>query len=313
MNGLNPSNRGGGRRPAAALLVVIAAAAIAAFVELEQREPDMRSDAQPLPSGVEYRLHLSTREPSGKLSPDWDARTLAALPSDADLIYAIERGLASADASEREMAFAMLPRLIAMDAAAAARLLEQCAQGPECGELRRQLAAAWTTVDVQGAIGWVRTLKGNEERAAAATDIVAQMAKSDFAQAVSISDALAIGRDDGTIERLVQRWATERLPEAISWVGTQPAGANRDQLIARIALVHAQTKPAGAAQLVADLMTAGPARDEALIAVLQEWAFRDPAGAEAWVTQIPPGALHAHATNVLARVAQQQAAYSSSN
>lgn len=298
--------------PAAVLSVVIAAAAAGAFIEIASRGLDPRDGIRPASSEFKYHAPAHPKISANPL-PDQHARMRDTQPSSADLLYDIERGLFSSDAFEREQALAKLPALLAVDAAAAARLLEQFDSGPPRDELRRQLASAWAAADIQGAMRWSQTLARKEERASAQADIVAQVAKSDPAKAVSVSDAFSIGRDDGTVEHTVQLWATERLPDALAWIRAQPAGADRDQLLARIALVQAETEPAGAAQLVTDLMTVGPMQDNAVLSIVQEWALRDPTAAEAWVTQMPPSALHTLASNQLARLAHHRAMYGSSD
>jgi hypothetical protein len=46
----------------------------------------------------------------------------------------------------------------------------------------------------------------------------------------------------------------------------------------------AQSKPAEAATFVMQEITPGPARTEAAISVLHQWALRDSAGAIAWAS-----------------------------
>jgi hypothetical protein len=86
---------------------------------------------------------------------------------------------------------------------------------------------------------------------------------------------------------------------------TQPAGEQRDRLLARIAFVESQTNPDAAVRLVVDQMSAGTAQAEAAISVMHQWALRDPAAAMAWAESFPPGDLHDRAVNEVNNVSAQ--------
>jgi hypothetical protein len=62
------------------------------------------------------------------------------------------------------------------------------------------------------------------------------------AEAIEVADEFGIGRNDGSLEHLVQIWATEKPHEAMRWLEAQPAGDPRTlQLRARIESVAAGT------------------------------------------------------------------------
>jgi len=67
-----------------------------------------------------------------------------------------------------------------------------------------------------------------------------------------------------------------------SWTNTQEASAWRDNIRAYLAYLRAQTDPLAAARLVVSDISPGPARDEAMISVLHQWALRDSEAAKAW-------------------------------
>jgi hypothetical protein len=108
------------------------------------------------------------------------------------------------------------------------------------------------------------------------------------------ADALRLARKlglDGTshalFEDVVQKWANDDFPAALSWANRESAGDQRDRLMARLAFVRSQTQPKAAAQLVVEQIPSGPAQAEAGIAVLHQWALRDFDGALAWVNSFP--------------------------
>ena len=48
------------------------------------------------------------------------------------------------------------------------------------------------------------------------------------------ADRLDVGRDDGTVEHILQIWAVERPDEARRWLANQPDSARIAQLRARL-------------------------------------------------------------------------------
>ena len=229
---------------------------------------------------------------------------LAPFPPSAQLVNEIARTLRTGDSVARERVFnQLLPELIATNAAAAARLAEEWEPGPLRVELLRQVTRQWTAVDFAGAMTWLADLAGRRDRQYAAEAGVAEIARTDPAGAIEVAQVFQVGTGDGSIEHLAQLWTEESPHEAVDWILGRPVGPQRDQLLARIAFVRAQSDPAEAATLTVDFMSPGAARDEAIAAVSRQWAVRDPAAATAWVERFPSGPLRARG---LAEVAAGQ-------
>lgn len=208
----------------------------------------------------------------------------------------ISRALRQGSAAERDRAFHdLLPRLIARDPAAAGHLALAWEPGALRDEFLHHVIRLWSAADIGGTVTWLISLLDAPDRATAARAATAQVAQSDPAGALELSQLLRTGLDDGSLEHLAQLWTEEKPDAAMQWVETRPAGAMRDRLVARIAHVRAQQEPAEAARLVLALMPAGPAQDAAVLTVVRQWAARDPAGAAAWVTQFPAGPLQTRA------------------
>ena len=67
------------------------------------------------------------------------------------------------------------------------------------------------------------------------------LAASDPAQAIQVADQFGVGRDDGSLEHIVQIWATENPDAAMRWIDRQPPNDPRTvQLKARIEQVRPQ-------------------------------------------------------------------------
>ena len=220
----------------------------------------------------------------------------------------IERALLSIDDARRDRAYRqLLPALIKLDPAAVEQLVATWPASPAREELLRNTAHAWSSVSVDGAVGWASGMKEDGERAIVATEIMSHVAQEDPARAVAISDQFGIGRKDGTVEHMVQLWARENLQESLSWAENQPQDPQRDQLIARIATVQAETAPQDAASTALTQIGAGPAQDSAVSQVVRQWSFRDPDAAAAWIEGLPKGHIQDLAEAAAAQSARQLA------
>lgn len=193
----------------------------------------------------------------------------------------------------------LLPKLVARDPSAATRLVETWEAGPLREELLRHLARLMSASDIHATMAWLSGLPEVDQTAAAAA-VVAQVNQTDPAGAIGLAEAFRVGLDDGRQEHLMQLWTEEHPAAAVAWVTSQPAGPSRDRLVARAAHVRAQRDAREASRLVLNFMQPGPAQEDALMAVVRQWAVRDPAAAAAWVHQFPSGPLLSLAQGELA-------------
>jgi len=162
-----------------------------------------------------------------------------------ELVRDIEAALVSVDDRERARALReSLPKLMAAEPKAAAHILERAPRGPNRDEARDRIARLWAAADVDGALQWVSTLDDDDDRRLATVEIRSQIAASDPAAAIEISDLMDVGRNDGTLAHIAQLWAEENPSAAAAWVEKQPAGPLRDELLARIARVQAARRAA---------------------------------------------------------------------
>ena len=216
----------------------------------------------------------------------------------------IARALVSLDDEARDRAYTqLLPALIAIDPAAVEHLVERCPTGPVRDQLLWYTALAWSAANLDGAITWVEGLKNDDERGIAANEVVSQVAQGDPARALEVSAVFGIGRRDGTADHIAQLWAVEDLKGALQWIQAQPQGPPRDQLLARIVVVQAQSAPADAAHTALTRIAPGPMQDDAVVAVLELWSGQDADAASAWVEELPQGHLRDLAQAEIARSA----------
>jgi hypothetical protein len=108
--------------------------------------------------------------------------------------------------------------------------------------------------------------------------------------------------DPGLITSLMMQWASHDFDAAYEWTKKQSADAWRDDILAHLAYLRAQTDPLAAARIVVTDIPAGPAHDEAVISVLYQWALRDAEAARLWAETMADGPLRDRALSEVAGV-----------
>lgn len=119
-----------------------------------------------------------------------------------------------------------------------------------------------------------------------------ELADTDVLAAIESALAQNLCADDpGLLPSLLGRWAREDFTGAHAWLRAQEPAAWRDDLLARLAFFQAQNDPLAAARLVLADIRPGPARDEAIISVVHQWARRDAEAARLWAKSLPDAPL----------------------
>jgi hypothetical protein len=198
----------------------------------EKRQPYPKPTPPPPPSPI----YLPSKE---------RAMTAAEIAAEAAfhnerLALEIERALFARDPQERETVFTfLLPELIQLEPRRVVDMVARLEPGEARDTLRNELARQWISRDRDAAVAWMKSLQEGERRASAyaATRTIAAAAPE---QAIYVADQFGIGRDDGTLEHLVQIWATANFDRATRWLAAQPAGPLKDQLAARVEHVRRQ-------------------------------------------------------------------------
>jgi hypothetical protein len=152
----------------------------------------------------------------------------AAPPADADpretamqleheLTSQIERALVSRDAAARETAFAFaLPELIRLTPTGVIALVARQPAGVARDALRDDTARQWIQMDRDAAVEWLRSLP-DADRSAGGMAAVRTLAASSPPEAIRVADELNIGRDDGSVDHILQLWAASEPDAARRW------------------------------------------------------------------------------------------------
>ena len=173
--------------------------------------------------------------PSKESAPTLEEIEKAAREHNGMLAMVIERALAAGDAQQRETAFTfLLPELLQIDPQRVVGMFARQQRGEARDVLRSEMARQWVAQDRDAAVDWMKSLENRAERRDAAQAAVTSLAAVDPAQAIHVADQFGIGRDDGSLEHLVQMWAEENPEAAKSWIATRPDGPRTEQLRARI-------------------------------------------------------------------------------
>jgi len=168
---------------------------------------------------------------------------------------------------------------------------------------------AWTDKDPKAALAWASGLSDPNERQTALAAVCIELAGTNPALAVTNADVFNLGEQDtNLLPALVGQWAAKDLQGALDWSQNYSVNDQREDMLARVAFVEAQTDPAGAARLVVENISPGTTQDDAAISVLHQWALNDLAGATAWVENFPEGPLKTRAEDTLDHTSYDQAA-----
>jgi len=157
------------------------------------------------------------------------------------LALEIERALVARDPQQRETAFnSLLPELLRAEPARVVDIVSRQQAGEARDVLRDEVTRQWITLDRDAAVEWIGSLDESQRRASA-TIAMRTLSANDPAQAIHVADLFGVGRDDGSLEYIVQIWATENPDAAMRWIDSQPPDDPRTtQLKARIEQVRAQ-------------------------------------------------------------------------
>jgi hypothetical protein len=140
-------------------------------------------------------------------------------------------------------------------------------------------------------------------------------AETDSLAAMEMAIAQKLTADDpGLLSALILRWAERDFSGALEWARTQPRDAARDDILAHLAFLRSSSAPAAAAEIAATEIVAPPARAEAILSVVHQWARRAPEAAQAWSAQLADADLRRRVLeDITAMRAQRQLADTSTD
>jgi len=196
------------------------------------REPPAESAVAP---------SVAVSAPATSTGPSAPPATVASPARAAQLALEIERALVARDLRQRETALGvLLPELLDADPERVTALVAGQQPGEARDALLDAVARQWIRRDRDATIRWIQSLENEVERRASAQAAVSSLAAGAPGQAIYVADQFGIGRDDGSLEQMVQMWAESDLEAAVQWLQTQPDDARTAPLRARIELVRAR-------------------------------------------------------------------------
>ena len=154
-------------------------------------------------------------------------------------------------------------------------------------------------------------MKEKHERKIAARAVCLDLASKEPAKAMTAAWNFGIGifpdetAESESLETLARQWATADLGKAFLWASGLPPDdeSRRDRVMKGIAVALAQISPAEAARMVTERIDPDSSvRVEATIDVLRQWATQEYAGALAWASLFPEGALRERSLEALATI-----------
>jgi len=218
-----------------------------------------------------------------------------------------DRSMEFPAANDIEARMASLACLASNDPAAAALSLDAMPAGEERTTAMRTVFRQWASTSPQDALAWIPTMNTEQDRNEAREFFCHRLAEND--PKLALDFARQAGADTATplVQDLAQQWAGSDAAAARDWALVLPAGADRDQILARVCQELAQSDPSTAGGIVSGEIAAGAVQDEAAMSVLHQWAIRDPAAAREWVARFPQGPLRTRAEEELAGIRDHQA------
>lgn len=169
-------------------------------------------------------------------------------------------------------------------------------KGGERSALERELLSGWALRDAKAALGWVSSLEDPAARCSARSTVCLAVAEKDPRGAIMLALAHGADEDDdgGLLECLAMQWCEKESEAALDWAITQPSGEWRDRLVGGASFVVSKLDPVRAAHLVSELEP-GTLQDEAVMAVLHQWALKDSSAALQWAEAFSESALRERA------------------
>lgn len=196
----------------AALIAVLTAVSAAHFSGTrDAEEPQLQSAAQ-------AQAPAPIHSPIMQSAPAANEIVSRTPERNQQLAMAIERALVSRDSQQRETAFNfILPELLREEPARVIAMVARQEPGETRDALRDEIARQWITKDRDAAIEWMNSLE-QADRTASATIAMRTLAAIDPVQAIAVADQFGVGRDDGSLEHMVQIWAMDKPDAAMRWI-----------------------------------------------------------------------------------------------
>jgi hypothetical protein len=210
------------------------------------------------------------------------------------------------DNADPEKLNAMLTELTKVNPHEAARLAESMASGDFRIIAMRAVSREWARTAPKEALAWAATLGDAEEQRSAREFICFEVEAHDPVAAITLAQSAGYELDHPFVANFTTQWAMRDVNAARNWALALPTGDGRERSLHAVFSVLANTDPAAAAQFLYVDMADGVLKEEAGMAVLEEWAKRDISAASQWVARFPPGELRSRAEAEIAKYTAQR-------
>jgi len=207
----------------------------------------------------------------------------------------------------RALELRLLRQWAGNDPQTAANWVSQLSLGSARPEGINAVAVVWANQNLSEAVQWMRQLPGEGERTDALVTAAYEAARTQPVEALKLASELPPSepRNDLIIHAASQ-WAAQTPEAAAEWAGRITDGTLRQRVLAEVATAWGESDPVAAATLASQALSPGKPQSDAVVAVVQRWAPKQPAAAAAWVAEFPAGTLRDTALQELAKLQPEQ-------
>jgi hypothetical protein len=207
----------------------------------------------------------------------------------------------------RALELRLLRQWAGNDPQTAANWVSQLSLGSARPEGINAVAVVWANQNLSEAVQWMRQLPGEGERTDALVTAAYEAARTQPVEALKLASELPPSepRNDLIIHAASQ-WAAQTPEAAAEWAGRITDSNLRQRVLAEVATAWGESDPVAAATLASQALSPGKPQSDAVVAVVQRWAPKQPAAAAAWVAEFPAGTLRDTALQELAKLQPEQ-------
>ena len=159
-------------------------------------------------------------------------------------------------------------------------------------DLVDSVAVAWSQKDISAALTWTESIPDSSAKFHSMTDVGYELARSDSTLAMKLaSDLPPSDESDTLLLYSLSQYSSVNSAESRDLALSLPDSPLRNEAIASVATISADTDGAQAAQFVNQNLSPGPLKDRALTGVIQVWGQSNPQQAAPWILSLSDSGL----------------------
>lgn len=159
-------------------------------------------------------------------------------------------------------------------------------------DLVRTMALAWSSRQWDEAVAWAEQLPEGELRQTGLLTLALEAARVEPLKALALGLKMLPDADrEGMMVNAATQLATQEPDLAAKWASGLPSSRLRDRMLSQVAAVWGESDPRAASIMVLEQLSAGVARNNALVGIVQRWVQLQPEAAASWAATFPEGAL----------------------